>query len=140
MPNKIAEAVIATARAQIGKPYQIGAEGPDKFDCSGLVYYAFNQNGQDALIGGGRHRARWYERWCQAHGQFSPSVGVAERGDLVFYGHDAVTHIGIYLGPRRQRVISALINPWGVSRHRLNGITVPVIGFGLIDYAQEDES
>lgn len=129
-----AEAVIATARDQLGKPYLLGAEGPDKFDCSGLVWFVFNENGGAALIGGGRHRARWYSRWFMAQGRFTQDATVARRGDLVFFGHDNVTHIGLFLGHRRDRVISALINPWGVSRHSLNGITVPVYGFGLVQY------
>ena len=30
-------------KQQIGKPYQYGSQGPDTFDCSGLVCYAYNQ-------------------------------------------------------------------------------------------------
>lgn len=37
--------VVNTALAQIGKPYLYGASGPDSFDCSGLIYYAYSQNG-----------------------------------------------------------------------------------------------
>ena len=33
------------ALAQVGKPYRWGASGPDGFDCSGLISYAFNQAG-----------------------------------------------------------------------------------------------
>jgi cell wall-associated NlpC family hydrolase len=32
---------IAFAMAQLGKPYQWGAAGPDAYDCSGLVYAAY---------------------------------------------------------------------------------------------------
>lgn len=35
--------VIATA--QIGKPYRWGYEGPDEYDCSGLVWYAYYHAG-----------------------------------------------------------------------------------------------
>ena len=37
--------IIDTARAQLGKPYVWGAEGPDTFDCSGLVYYCYQACG-----------------------------------------------------------------------------------------------
>ncbi len=37
----VAEAAIAFAVRQIGKPYRWGAAGPDAFDCSGLVYAAY---------------------------------------------------------------------------------------------------
>src|SRR5688572_21342866 len=36
-----AEAVIAAARDYLGHPYQLGAEGPNRFDCSGLIYRVF---------------------------------------------------------------------------------------------------
>jgi hypothetical protein len=55
-----------------------------------------------------------------------------------------VTHIGLYLGKGRRTgrrwVISALINPWGVTRHLLDRITVPVYGYGLVTYPDEEES
>jgi cell wall-associated NlpC family hydrolase len=37
--------VIAYARAQIGKPYQWGATGPDSYDCSGLIQRAYQAAG-----------------------------------------------------------------------------------------------
>lgn len=40
------EQIVAEAKKHIGKPYtQTNPDrlGPDKFDCSGLVYYVFNQ-------------------------------------------------------------------------------------------------
>lgn len=38
-----ADAVIAAALQQLGKPYVWGAAGPNSFDCSGLVVYAFRK-------------------------------------------------------------------------------------------------
>lgn len=37
--------VIGTALAQLGKPYVFGTQGPDTFDCSGLVTYAYRTIG-----------------------------------------------------------------------------------------------
>lgn len=37
--------IVNTAIAQLGKSYQLGATGPNAFDCSGLIYYAYTQNG-----------------------------------------------------------------------------------------------
>jgi len=136
-PPKLAgvETVIETLRAQLGKPYKLGAEGPDQFDCSGLVWFAFHENGLDDLIGGGRHRARWYAKWFQENGNFTTDAQRASRGDLVFFGHPAgVTHVGVYLGQTRNRCISALVNPYGVTRHRIGGITTPVVGFGQVKF------
>ena len=36
---------VSYAEAQIGKPYQWGAAGPNSFDCSGLVLYAWRAGG-----------------------------------------------------------------------------------------------
>ena len=40
-----ADEAIAFARAQIGKPYAWGHTGPDSYDCSGLVYAAYESAG-----------------------------------------------------------------------------------------------
>lgn len=37
--------VCSTAMAQVGKPYEYAATGPDKFDCSGLTQYCYKQAG-----------------------------------------------------------------------------------------------
>ncbi|MCH5277687.1 MAG: C40 family peptidase [Desulfovibrionaceae bacterium] len=38
--------VVRTASTQIGKPYRSGGQSPSKgFDCSGLIYWSFQQNG-----------------------------------------------------------------------------------------------
>jgi len=40
-PGGVAAAAIAFAVNQLGKPYQWDADGPDAYDCSGLVYAAY---------------------------------------------------------------------------------------------------
>ena len=39
------ECIIAEARAQFGKPYVLATEGPDTFDCSGLVQWCYEHCG-----------------------------------------------------------------------------------------------
>ena len=41
------------ALKQIGKPYVWGAAGPDSFDCSGLITYAYKKAGLNSLIDSG---------------------------------------------------------------------------------------
>lgn len=36
---------VQVALRQVGKPYLWGGTGPDRFDCSGLIYYAYVQAG-----------------------------------------------------------------------------------------------
>ncbi len=78
---------IATAAAQIGDPYQWGAAGPDRFDCSGLTMYAWAAAGVSLP-----HSSR---------AQFSslPKVPLSEiqPGDLVFRG-SPIHHVAIYEG------------------------------------------
>lgn len=42
-----AQIAVDTADAQLGDPYVWAAAGPDSFDCSGLVQYAFAAAGID---------------------------------------------------------------------------------------------
>lgn len=39
--------LVAAVRRHLGAPYVYGAEGPNSFDCSGLMQYAFHQKGVD---------------------------------------------------------------------------------------------
>lgn len=123
------EAVIAAARAQLGKPYRIGAEGPDLFDCSGLVFRAFADASELGRIGVARMRAAGYMRWFAGRELLTTNLEDAERGDLVIYHNGS--HIGIYLGDGR--VISALTT--GVAVHSLQGIGVPVTAFLAVDWS-----
>jgi cell wall-associated NlpC family hydrolase len=83
-------AVLAYARAQVGKPYQWGGEGPDSFDCSGLTLMAWRQAGVYLSHYTG---AQWGETSRVAISDLRP-------GDLVFYGADGPTshHVGLYIG------------------------------------------
>jgi len=84
---------IAFALAQLGKPYQWGATGPDAFDCSGLAMMAYRAAG---LTIPRTSQAQW------AHGKHIPA-SQARPGDLVFFaGADgtltAPGHVGIIIG------------------------------------------
>ncbi|MER5649242.1 NlpC/P60 family protein [Streptosporangium sp. NPDC002524] len=79
--------VVAAARSHIGKPYVWGADGPNAFDCSGLVHVSLNEAG----IKIGDNTAAGY----QASGQ--PITGPPQPGDIVFFGNPA-THCGVYMG------------------------------------------
>jgi cell wall-associated NlpC family hydrolase len=129
-----AETVIAAARQYLGHRFQLGAEGPKEFDCSGLVYRAFSDAGELPRIGGMRLRAAGYMQYFVSRGRFTKDESQAVRGDLVIY--DMGTHIGIYLGDGK--VISALINPWGVSVHSLHGVHLPVSYFLHVNWGGGD--
>jgi cell wall-associated NlpC family hydrolase len=128
------EAVIAAAQQYLGDRFEMGQEGPKLFDCSGLVYRAFSDAGELPRIGGMRLRAAGYMQYFISRGRFTQDESQAQRGDLVVY--DMGVHIGIYLG--NDKVISALINPWGVSIHSLHGIHLPVSYFLHVNWGGGD--
>lgn len=81
-----AEGALQHALQQVGDPYVWGAEGPNAFDCSGLVQYSFGQVGVDTP-----RTTRQLDDWGTR-----VSANNMQRGDLVFaYGGG---HMGIYAG------------------------------------------
>lgn len=118
--STLADRVIADAMSHLNAPYVWGTSGPRTFDCSGLVYRVFADNGLGAMIGYS-HSARTQYAIFRSRGLASRTGG--QPGDLVIYNDGS--HVGIYLG--NGRVISALVN--GVKIHGLNALTIPFTAF-----------
>ncbi|HEV7470017.1 MAG TPA: NlpC/P60 family protein [Pseudonocardia sp.] len=78
---------LALATGKLGKPYVWGAAGPNSFDCSGLVQWAFSQVGKSL------------PHSSNAQSQLGTPVSMAnlQPGDLVFF-YSPVSHVGIYAG------------------------------------------
>ncbi|MFC7935151.1 NlpC/P60 family protein [Streptomyces sp. NPDC057387] len=75
------------ATAQIGKPYQWGAEGPKSYDCSGLT--------SQAWVSAGKAIPRTsQQQWKQLR---HVAVEDMRPGDLIIYFDDA-SHVGMYVG------------------------------------------
>jgi peptidoglycan DL-endopeptidase CwlO len=85
--NTVGAQALQAALTRVGDPYVWGAVGPGEFDCSGLVVWAFAQEGialphyTGDLWNSGMHVAR----------------NDLEPGDLVFFFTD-ISHVGIYVG------------------------------------------
>lgn len=80
---------------QRGKPYYLGGNGPNCFDCSGLVYYCLKQVG----INVGRLTAHGYSEY--SGWELIDDCNNLIRGDLIFYhntGSTYVSHVAVYLG------------------------------------------
>ena len=75
------------ALSRIGDPYVWGAAGPDEFDCSGLVMWAYSHVGisLDHFTG---------DQWNE--GEHIPRSELAP-GDLVFF-FPTISHVGMYIG------------------------------------------
>ena len=86
-PTDRARAAIEAALADLGKPYVFGAEGPDAFDCSGLIQQVWRQAGVEL--------PRTSSEQAQA-GEQVPLSDI-QPGDLVLY-YAGRTHIGMYIG------------------------------------------
>ncbi|MDO5629690.1 MAG: C40 family peptidase [Mobilicoccus sp.] len=85
-----AAAAIAFARAQLGKPYLWGGNGPAAFDCSGLTVGAWRTGGRSIP-----RTAQW-----QYEGSQRVAIADLQPGDLVFFGASerSIHHVGLYVG------------------------------------------
>jgi cell wall-associated NlpC family hydrolase len=78
---------LRSALTQRGAPYLWGASGPSDYDCSGLVVWAYEQEGislphyTGSLWNSGEHVSR----------------DNLEPGDLIFFG-SSIDHVGFYIG------------------------------------------
>ncbi len=75
------------ALGKVGARYRHGAAGPDAFDCSGLVTWAYRSSGTSL------------PRSSRAMSRVGTPVSRSELqpGDLVFF-YEPVSHVGIYVG------------------------------------------
>ena len=78
--SQAAARAVAFALAQEGKPYELGAEGPDAYDCSGLVWRAW----QHAGLAWERLSAAAQWQWLHRRGHDLPASQIGP-GDLLFY-------------------------------------------------------
>lgn len=85
-----AQPVIDFAMAQLGDPYLWGGNGPNSWDCSGLMVAAFRTTGVNLPR---TSRAQWTVGTPVEYGQWQP-------GDLLFYGSSAssIHHVVMFIG------------------------------------------
>lgn len=81
--------LLGRAMAELGKPYVYGDEGPNTFDCSGLMQFVYGQVGI-AL-----------PRTAEQQRKFATPVSSPLPGDLVFYGNPA-HHVALFVGQGKQ--------------------------------------
>ncbi len=87
--SAIARIALAAAYSAIGRPYQWGAAGPDAFDCSGLMLWAFAHAGVSLP----HSAAAQY-----GYGTHVP-ISQLQPGDIVFFSEGGyIGHNGIYIG------------------------------------------
>lgn len=79
--------VVEAALSKLGSPYSWGAAGPDAFDCSGLMMWAYQQMGKTIPRTSS----------AQLAGGTPVSMDALQPGDIVGY-YAGVTHVGMYIG------------------------------------------
>jgi len=87
------QAALNYAESQIGKPYEWGAAGPDTYDCSGLVMWAYAQVGVTV------------DHWTGFQWNEGAHISLSDlrAGDLVFFATNTndpntIHHVGMYIG------------------------------------------
>jgi cell wall-associated NlpC family hydrolase len=109
--------VVETALAQLNKPYRYGGHSGQGFDCSGLVYYAYQSVGIAIP-----RTARAQQRSARA----IPLQDLSP-GDLLFFRERGgkPSHVGLYVGKnrfihastsRQTVMLSSLANPYWKER------------------------
>ncbi len=112
--------IVAFALDQVGGRYVLGAEGPQAFDCSGLVTAAYASAGIRLPSFTG----------AQVRLVDPIPLSAALPGDLLFYFGREAHHVAIFLGsgrmvhavnPRRGIAVDAISGAWYVDRFTMAG-------------------
>jgi hypothetical protein len=107
------ERVAETALAAMGEPYRWGGTSTDEgFDCSGLVWYAYDTHGVSV--------PRISRDQARTGSPLPANASALEPGDILLFAESGsrVTHVGLYVG--NARFIHST-NSGGVKVSRLSG-------------------
>jgi cell wall-associated NlpC family hydrolase len=85
-------AAVRIAIAKVGMPYRSGAAGPNRFDCSGLVTFAYR---------GAGHPLPGRSSFELIHAGAPVNRRALRPGDLVWTWDRAYGHVGLYIGGGR---------------------------------------
>lgn len=135
-PDSEAARVLDIARRQIGKPWRFSGIGPDVFDCSGLVWYAFREAGLGDRIGNKRRGATGYLNWFRTYGQISTNLADARAGDILIWGGGR--HAGLYISGNW--AISALNKRYDIRIHRADPMGLPFTAVLLVNMSRGSDS
>ncbi|MEV4117712.1 C40 family peptidase [Micromonospora sp. NPDC049645] len=90
-------AAVRYALAQLGDPYKWSEEGPDQFDCSGLMWAAYRSPGADYFDLPRVSR----DQYAATRGRTVPQSALLP-GDLLFFASGSswttIHHVGMYVG------------------------------------------
>ena len=110
-------------RKQVGKRYVVGGNGPDVFDCSGLMQQAWK------AVGVYLPRVSGDQYFATVRISYSD----LQPGDMVFFGPNGSRHVGMYIGANK--MIDAA-NPRAgikISDLTLDWYRVNLAGYGRVE-------
>jgi cell wall-associated NlpC family hydrolase len=116
-----ASTAISAALSQVGRPYVWGAAGPDAYDCSGIVLWAYAKAGVSLP----HYSGAMYNMTTRI------SASQLQPGDLVFYGPGGSDHVAIYMGGNQ--LVHAFNERSGVAVTALAGWWKPPSGYGRLN-------
>lgn len=120
--------------AYIGRPYRLGADGPDEFDCRGLVCDVLRRHfGRDvpSLPVGPELAALWAQRMGAGVWE---TVDAPVHGDAVVMRGGSDPHVGVYLDSAGPGVLHAYVAAGQVVWTPLDRLRV--MGFGRLSYVR----
>ena len=112
-----AQKVIACADSKLGCAYQLGASGPDKFDCSGFVYWVMKNCGAQTYITA-PSTGLWKTTYDSKYAAYSIGTDYTKAlpGDIVVFSTNGrmsgITHVAFYYG--NGKIIHASSSSTGV--------------------------
>ena len=117
----LGEEICDFALDYVGCRYVSGGKGPNKFDCSGFVYYVYKHFGYTLKPGA-------KNQWSLLDERVSKSELLP--GDLLFFSrngrYSGIFHVGIYIGDgefvhaansRKGLIVSGIDEPWYANRY-----------------------
>lgn len=111
--------IIKKARTKLGSRYVLGAEGPNKFDCSGFTYWVMKKSKVKGVKVKRRSAQGLYNKYKRY--RIKRSLSKAQPGDMLFFGYGKskhrIFHVGIYYG--KGKYIHATTGGRGVTISRV---------------------
>ena len=113
------EDIVSYAKQFLGVKYTWGGNSPEEgFDCSGIIKYVYAHYGITTPR---------VSRYQATFGE-AVSMDALRPGDLIYFGRDTVTHIGIYVGgndmlhaPEPGKFVEIKDLTWHVNNYRIVG-------------------
>lgn len=115
--------VVKLAKAEVGKSYVKGGNGPSGFDCSGLAQYVYSK-------AAGMELSR--STYSQVKQGKKVSMQNLKPGDLLFWGSSSAPyHVGIYVG--NNQYVHAATPAQGVVKDSLSSYFYPSVAKRVLD-------